>query len=386
MEVPPPISEGEPFDEEVGEELADDEQVIQSVPVSELELDPLNPRLPEVMLGRPESELLAWLNEEEVLTEIASSMLANGFFHHEPLVVLPPDAQGKRIVLEGNRRFGALSILHQLPAAITAGINFDFATAPTEFQLNRLIVVPVMEVKDRDEVRKFLGYRHIGGLKTWSPESKARYLEEEIDAARAAGSNEPFREVARRVGSQQASVRGQYIALKVLRAARQPPYELDSSYIIRERFGVWNRLMNSPDVRRHIGFGDARTVEEIDAAVEAMDPIGLAQVVGDLTPTREGAKPVLSDSRDATVYGAVLANPRSLETLIQYRDLALAQQIVKRGEIAERLRTLTKSIDLYVQDLDSYEMTDEVEIVARGLAGSARTLYAAVRDRIDGAN
>jgi hypothetical protein len=142
--------------------------------------------------------------------------------------------------------------------------------------------------------------------------------------------------------------------------------------------------MNSPDVRAHIGFGDPRTVEEIDSAVESMDLAGLAQVIGDLTPTREGGKPVLSDSRDVTIYGAVLANPRSFETLVQYRDLALAQQIVKRGEIADRLRTITKSIDLYTQDLDNYEMTEEVEIVARGLLGSARTLLAAVKDRLDG--
>ena len=363
---------------------AQDDQVIQSVSVTDLELDPLNPRLPESMLDQPEHLLLRWLNEQEVLTELASSMLANGFFHHEPLVVLPPNAEGKRIVLEGNRRFGALSILLQLPSAVEAEISFDFASPPLDFQLTRLRSVPVMEVQDREAVRKFLGYRHIGGLKTWSPESKARYLEQEILAAVAAASADPFRDVAKRVGSQAASVRNQYIALSVLRAAKTPPYNLDSSYIIRERFGVWNRLMNSPGVRDFIGFGSPRSVDEIDAAAETMRAEGLSQVIGDLTPTREGAKAVLSDSRDVTTYGAILNEPRALETLVQYRDLALAEQVVKRGAIAERLRSLNKSVDLYVQDLDSYDLDEEVEIVARGLLSSVRTLHSAVKGRVDG--
>lgn len=360
---------------------APEEPAITSLPAETLELDPENPRLPEEKLGAPEHELLTWLNDEEVLTELASSMITNGFFAHEPVVVLPANAHGKHIVLEGNRRFGAISILLQLPSAVEADIRFDFAVQPEAWQLDRIQSVPALVVPDRDAVRKFLGYRHIGGLRTWSPDSKARYLEQEIETAISEGHADPFREVARRVGSTPAAVRGQYVALKVLRAA-PANYNVDSSFIVKRRFGVWNRLMNSPDVRAFIGYGDARTVEEIDAAVENLNPTGLRQVIGDLTPLREGAKAVLNDSRDVTTYGAALANPRALEAIVQYRDIRLARQIVEGGAIGDKLRALTRSIDRYVQDLDSYDLDEEVETIARGLSGSARTLLAGIRERV----
>ena len=110
-------------------------------------------------------------------------------FRHEPLVVLPADEDtNKRYVVGENRCLAALAILLQLPAAVEAGVSFDFAVPPTEEQLDRLRNEPGFVVPNREEVRKFLGFRHIGGLKTWSPESKARYLEIEIEQAIKDGS------------------------------------------------------------------------------------------------------------------------------------------------------------------------------------------------------
>lgn len=358
------------------------ESPLNPLPVGELALDPQNPRLPEELLGQSQDKLLSWLEQEEVLDELARSMLENGFFRHEPLVVLPADEETKkRYVVEGNRRLAALTILLQLPAAVKAGLTFDFAVVPTEEQLNRLRNVPCFVVSNREEVRKFLGFRHIGGLKTWSPESKARYLEIEIEQAIKNGSAEPFREVARRVGSTAPAVRGQYLALKVLRAARD--LGIDSRYIIRERFGVWNRLLNSPDVRSYIGLGDASTVQDVKTATDGLSKTGLAQVVGDLTPSESGTRPVLWDSRDVTVYGKVLASDRARKSLVKFGDLSVARQIVERGAVTERLRTLARTIEAITQDIDSYDVDSEVEVAAQGLVSSSRTLHSAIKGRLE---
>lgn len=86
-----------------------------------LDLDPNNPRLPELALDGGDGEglseqarILRFLYENDVLEELMESYIANGFFESEPLIVLP-EVAGRRVVVEGNRRLAALMILLQLP-------------------------------------------------------------------------------------------------------------------------------------------------------------------------------------------------------------------------------------------------------------------------------
>lgn len=358
-------------------------QTIHLIAVEHLTLDPVNPRLPEELLHAIQPVILTWLFGESVLDELARSLLTNGFFQHEPLVVLPEDEDGNYLVIEGNRRLAALMILLQTPIAMDADIGFEFETTPNRGQLERLSEVPCFVVADKTEVHKFLGFRHIGGLKTWSPESKARYLETEIERAIDNGSLSAIRDVARQVGSTVPAVRGQYLALKVLRAARNN-HKINTSAITRQRFGVWNRLMNSPHVRDFIGLAEVTTAEEILTAVENLNGQNLHQVVSDLTPPAGAGKAVLWDSRDATIYGNVVANTKARESLVKYGDLSIARQIVERGELPDRLRGIVRSVEIITQDIDTYEIDQNVAMIAAGLASVARTLRDTIQGRLDG--
>ena len=90
---------------------------VQPIPVGSMLLDGANPRLPEKLRGGSQSDLLDFLHEQGALEELAQSYLDNGFFQHEPLIVLPTVRQGKYTVVEGNRRLAALKILHEAPEA-----------------------------------------------------------------------------------------------------------------------------------------------------------------------------------------------------------------------------------------------------------------------------
>ncbi|MCR2812884.1 MULTISPECIES: ParB N-terminal domain-containing protein [unclassified Microbacterium] len=354
---------------------------IRRLPVQSLQLDPQNPRLPEDMLGKTQPELLAWLDNEETLDELAASMLANGFFAHEPLVVLAEE-NGLHTVVEGNRRFATISILLQTPAAEEADLEFEFESRPSDAQLAALREVPCLVVSSAEEVRKFLGFRHIGGLKTWSPEAKARYLEDEIKRAVAQASQTPFRDVGRRVGSNATGVRNSYIALRVLRTARDDlGLQQLASYVLRNRFGVWTRLLNSAEVREYIGFGDPVDYDAIEAASREIRDEQLQRVLEDLQPRKGSTRAVLNDSRDATNYGRVLANDAAREALIKYGDLNLAYQVVDRASLADRLETTRNSLELIVNGIDSYLVTDVVVSRAEALASTARTLMLTVKDR-----
>ena len=154
--------------------------------VTDLELDPKNPRLPEFPQEKSQRELLKHLFEHGVLEEIAQSYVDNGFFPHEPLIVMPKGSSGSRCtVLEGNRRLAALMVLLKLPTA--EGLSF-LGLELTRTHGAGLREVPCFAISSRNEVHAFLGFRHIGGIETWEPEAKARYLLREIDRAADQGS------------------------------------------------------------------------------------------------------------------------------------------------------------------------------------------------------
>ena len=228
---------------------------IQYIKVKDLCLDPQNPRLPENLQGGNQTELLIYLFENGSLEELAQSYLDNGFFEHEPLIVLRHGKKNERTVLEGNRRLAALMILHGFAEA--GDLSFA-GIQPPKGKLKELFDIPCYEINNREEVHNFLGFRHIGGLKAWSPEAKARYLVNEVARSIKSGEKDPFRVVGRRVGSNAQGVRNPYIALRILQYGREE-FGIDSTYIQQNRFGVWLRCMNSTDIREYIGFGSATT-------------------------------------------------------------------------------------------------------------------------------
>lgn len=343
--------------------------------VQELALDPENPRLPEELQGAPQAQIWEYLYDEAVLSELEESMLENGFFQHEPLIVLPPGDGGQRIVVEGNRRLAALMHLHGLPVAQGRPLAFE----PTDDQLARLAEVPCFEVADRQEVSKFLGFRHIGGMKPWEPEAKARYLSKAVDEAHAAGEQHPFREVGRQVGSNAQGVRNSYVALATLRYARDEG-GVDIGPVMRERFTVWLRCMNSAAIKAYIGLGPTSTYEQVHSALVGLDLNKTAEVIGDLTPPAGGGKAVVADSRDVTQYGMVLSEPRAREILRQYDDFELARSVILHQSLAKRVDDITRRVQAVKEEVERAELSAEDDLVAAvdTLQKTARLLKASV--------
>ena len=170
--------------------------------IDKLHLDLNNPRLPESVLGKSEREILEYLHREGTLLELAESFLDNKYFPDEPLIGVRRQ-DGEIDVIEGNRRLATLLILLNRP--IAKGLRLD--VAPTQAQLKELDAVPVRVVANRDAVRPFVGFRHIGGLKKWPAESKARYVFQEVESLAKQGDSEPFKTLGRRVGSRAGPMR-----------------------------------------------------------------------------------------------------------------------------------------------------------------------------------
>lgn len=316
----------------------------QLVKVENLVFDPENPRLPKGKVGLTQSQLVHFYYTHAGVQELIDSMLENGFFPHEPLIVGPIDEEGNYVVWEGNRRLAALKIINQdesaegLPVPLADENNID------------LSLVPVVVVSSYEEVRRFIGFRHISGLKTWPAEAKARFVTQEVEKAVAEGHKNPFKFVGKAIGSNSVGVRSYYLAAKSLEVAEG--HGSDSIEIRTDRFGVWQRLWNSAGFKEYVEMRGGETFDELNKSINGLNGDRLREVIGDLS-TQPNGKRLIKDSRDLDRYGKVIANALAREVLRETNDLSSAAQLIESDVLSDRfekvlsrLRALKKEVEV----------------------------------------
>ena len=362
-------------------------ETIDDVAVEDLLLDPENPRLPEAVQQRSQAEILAYLDEHDVLDELIDSFIANGYFRNEPILVLPPAHDGKRIVVEGNRRTAAAMRLVGSDTAREVDLVADLdVLGVSRERLRELSHSPAFELRDRDEVSRYLGFRHISGLKTWSAEAKARYLWLQTERAAANGSPAPFYDVGRQVGSNAAGVRTAYNSFNLLQAAAGLRVSSEIEYVKRERFTVWTRLLGTANVPAYIGVDVARGSDYPTVRDRASDlnPERVEEVLNDLVPQPGERRAVLQDSRSATDYSEIIGDERARAVLREFRNLALAIQVVEQGQLGERIREITESIEVLSREVPRMDKPGDEELsAAKELSAHARALVGVVRSQME---
>jgi hypothetical protein len=338
---------------------------IQDISYRQLRFDADNPRLPENLRGAAPEELATYYYEHSVVSDLIESMAENGFFPHEPMIVTP---RGKNsfTVVEGNRRLTALAIIHHGPEASELPAPDVPLTAAQTRALNN---VPCVVSEDREAIRRFIGFRHISGPLTWDPEAKARFLFEEIERAVERDEEEPFLFVARAVGSKTQAVLGSYIAIKLLWLARDEA-DVDIAQVQSSRFGVWLRLMSSPEFRRYINFKRTNDHQQLELAFGEVDLDALTEVLNDLKAPA-GGLPLLRDSRDATSYGRVLTNKNARKVLRETGDLEAATTIIDRENLPDRVRGEARRVDALASEVKITPYSEDLEQAAKQLATSA---------------
>src|SRR6266566_6251302 len=87
------------------------ERQIVRRPVSDLLLDPENPRI-LIAKSAPQGDILRVLYQNEALGELANSFAHNGYFPEEPVVLVPSNSGSETfVVVEGNRRVATIKLL-----------------------------------------------------------------------------------------------------------------------------------------------------------------------------------------------------------------------------------------------------------------------------------
>jgi len=145
----------------------------KSVPVSNLQLDPENPRIPPTDDDLSQDDLLAELIEHDNVYPLAKKIATNGYYADELLIVTQTGSS--YIVLEGNRRLAALKALLS-PDAAPPKHQKKFRALEKGLQKSLIKSVGVIIAPSRDVALPRIAEKHTRSmLEHWKPAQKARF-------------------------------------------------------------------------------------------------------------------------------------------------------------------------------------------------------------------
>jgi hypothetical protein len=141
--------------------------------VTNLLLDPLNPRLPEIDKRLSQNELIEELIKHEDVYEIAKSISEEGYYPVERLICIKEG--GKRYVVEGNRRLAALKLLIS-PEAAPEKEQKKYRKLSEEIPLEYIKKVKVTVAPSRKVANHYIQNKHTSPtIRPWKPIQQAKF-------------------------------------------------------------------------------------------------------------------------------------------------------------------------------------------------------------------
>jgi hypothetical protein len=293
---------------------------IETEKVSRLLFDDQNFRFSEDASGKSQKELLKIIDRDFDPLSIGESLVDNGYFAEEPLVVISKPSTDKFIVVEGNRRLAALKFL--LDKDLRAlSIDKDGWEELAKRLKADISEIPVVKYEGRDELTTFLGYRHIAGILKWDPFAKARFINSLVERK---GKHADFQHVARETGSKRPTIRDNYIAYRILLQAKED-FGIDTSKL-EKNFSVFYRALSNPFITNFIGLNKDKTPMELRNPISHKKADSLDELIGFIHGTNK-ASAVMTDSRQLTKLGEVLSEEKAYRYLKINRNLEQAYQL-----------------------------------------------------------
>lgn len=343
------------------------------IPIELIDLDSLNPRIVSYTDGNKtlsQIDLIKILYEYFDTQTVAMSLVANGYFDEEPIIIVPnsipegfsfdaypdPDTLAAEIkqlvreglmrftVVEGNRRVSTIKLLLDQELREKIGVEKSYPSAIIPNTIEDIRNIPCIIYKNRDEVSTYLGVRHIAGLLKWEAFAKAAYINETIEneIQRGIEDSVAVTKVQEIVGDRSDTIRKQYVAYKLFLEARD-----DLNFDVRpliNNFSLVTVLYNSPGIREYLNVNSYAKVnlKERIVPTEYLNNFEnvLTWIFGN---SRTGERPVLTDSRNITNKLSYIVNNESArDYLIKYKDLEGAFEHTN-GEKEFLARNLTKA-------------------------------------------
>lgn len=243
---------------------------IQTIPTEKLKFDPENPRFYRMSSHATDAEVVDEMLEDERVQDIMLSIGQKGYFPGEPLLVTGPDTDGFYLVIEGNRRLTATKLLNgQL--APSSRREKSIETIKAEVVVAPPFDLPCLVYSDRKDILRYLGYRHITGIKEWDSLSKAKYLAQLRDEFyNGLNSVDQFKSLAKDIGSRSDYVSQLLTALNLYAVAERERFfglPIDANSI---EFSYITTALNYKNICVWLGLENKADTEMADLNVERL--------------------------------------------------------------------------------------------------------------------
>lgn len=246
--------------------MYNDELEARSIPLSNLFLDPNNPRFwteqevrevpdskaPEIKVQEKTQKQI----EKFGVEELYYSILRNGFLPLDRIVVRPIKGfSDMYVAVEGNRRLAALKKLHRniSDGVINEeGIDQDYL-ASLLGSIEKIEVLIYKGVNTGDISWLLQGIRHISGIADWKPAQRARLIAQQIEGEDGAAKM-TFTQAGQKFGLTAKAAGRLYRAYKGLQQMRE-----DDDYgtkAVNEYFSLFEEAYKNSKVREWLGWDD----------------------------------------------------------------------------------------------------------------------------------
>lgn len=343
---------------------------IQRMRADELHFDKENPRLVEFEneVGSSTEEILNFLWRNMAVESLVLSILAQGFFESEPLIVVRESEHW--VVIEGNRRLAAIkAILH--PEWIVSGAMDKYRLEITPKHIKDLTEnIPVVVLESRQDSWREIGFKHVNGAVKWDSYAKAMYIAQVHDEYGV-----PLEQIAKQIGDTNRKVIRLYQSVRILQQAeRETSFSIDDIYASRIFFSHLYTAMGYKGYQQYVGL-DPKNTDSAPIPTEKLGELG--DVMLWLFGKKEERPVVRTQNPDLRRLEEVLRNREAVLSLRRNKDLDLAYELCQDGRdlFATAIIDAKQQIGLALSKLHHYDGNEEDLGLALEMGKAARRLY-----------
>ncbi|MCK7459950.1 ParB N-terminal domain-containing protein [Idiomarina aminovorans] len=334
-----------------------------------LKLDTENPRLfgyLDSSSEAPKETLIKELISFGDLGELIQSIAENGYLSIEPLVIFKRDNKDDLYtVLEGNRRLAAIFLLKDKDLA--RKLKISVPKSLNESVLDSMKSISVYRVKDENEARAFIGFKHVNGPHKWDSYAKAQYAYKWYKE----GNGITIEDIANKLGDKNNTVRSLLSGVFVLeQAKRNDIYDINKDRTSKKfSFSHLYTALNRTEYRNYLALKPDWNNELHDDPIPSASLSNLKDILIGIYGYKPDNRPavVTSQNPDLKKFGQVLSDENAIDSFRNGGDLTIEDLYRKSRDpldlVKESIVNLNDRLDKLSSTLDRVSGTDSSFLV-----------------------
>lgn len=293
-------------------EVRMDNKIVE-IDTKKLDFDPQNPRFFRLNDASNAATVIEEMLDDESVHDLMLSIGQQGYFPGEPLLAVKTN--GNYIVVEGNRRLAAVKLLNgdlHPPKRKLKGVQEII-----EDTTHKPKKLPCIIYENREDVLRYIGYRHITGVKEWDSLSKAKYLKELSDTFYANESKEKvLKNLAREIGSKPHYVATLLTALNLYEVAHDNDFFDLPMKAADVEFSYITTALGYSKITNWLGLQDKK-----DFLDPNLNEDNLKRLFSWFFVPDQQGRTIIGESRRIKDIAAVVEKPEAVEVLMRSSNL-----------------------------------------------------------------